>query len=120
MIKQLNLVNEFHKKFYVPTLDRPSLIPIDRSNLRYNLMEEEVREYKEGVINNDLENITKEMCDILYAVYGTILEHGLQDVIEDIFEEVHNSHMSKDYHKYKMIKGKNYLKPSIKKFLENK
>ncbi|MEA3449640.1 MAG: nucleoside triphosphate pyrophosphohydrolase family protein [Patescibacteria group bacterium] len=120
MIKQLNLVDEFHKKFHVPTLKKPSLIPEDRSDLRFGLMEEEVREYKEGVRDKDLENIAKEMCDILYAVYGTILEHGLQDVIEDIFNEVHNSHMSKDYHQYKMLKGEKYFKPDVKKFLKNK
>lgn len=120
MIKQLNLVDEFHKKFHVPTLKKPSLIPSDRSNLRYRLMEEEVREYNEGVQNKDMENIAKEMCDILYAVYGTILEHGLQDVIEDIFQEVHSSHMSKDYHQYKMVKGEKYFKPNVVKFLKNK
>lgn len=120
MIKQLNLVDEFHKKFHVPTLDKPSLIPDDRSDLRYKLMEEEVREYNEGAQKNDLENIAKEMCDILYAVYGTILEHGLQNVIEDVFKEVHSSHMSKDYHKYKMVKGENFFKPNIEKFLKNK
>ena len=118
MIKQIKLVKEFHKKFHVPTLGKPSLIPKDRSDLRHGLMAEEVREYREGVLGNDLENIAKEMCDILYAVYGTILEHGLGDVIEDIFEEVHSSHMSKDYHRYKMVKGKNYFKPNVGKFLE--
>ena len=120
MIKQLNIVDDFHKKFHVPTLDKPSLIPSDRSDLRYSLMEEEVREYRQGVQNKDLENIAKEMCDILYAVYGTILEHGLQDVIEDIFMEVHNSHMSKDYHQYKMVKREKYFKPNVEKFLKNK
>jgi len=120
MKKELDLVNEFHKKFNVPTLNKPSLIPSDRSNLRYSLMEEEVKEYREGVQNNDLKNVSKELCDILYSVYGTILEHGLQDKIEDIFQEVHNSHMSKDYHQYKMIKGKKYFKPNIGKFFENK
>jgi len=120
MIKQLNFVNEFHKKFHVPTLNKPSLIPDDRSGLRYSLMEEEVREYIDGVRNKDLENIAKEMCDILYVVYGTILEHGLQDVIEDIFREIHSSNMSKDYHQYKIVKGEKYFKPNIEKFLKNK
>ena len=71
----------------------------------------------EGTKNGDLENIAKELCDILYGVYGTILEHGLQDKIEEIFQEVHNSHMSKDYSPYKMIKGESYFKPDVKKFL---
>jgi len=120
MKKELDLVSEFHKKFNVPILSKPSLIYSDRSNLRYGLMKEEVREYIEGVQNGDLENIAKELCDILYGVYGTILEHGLQDKIEDIFKEVHNSNMSKDYHRYKMVKGNNYFKPNIGKFLKNK
>ncbi|MDP2709511.1 MAG: nucleoside triphosphate pyrophosphohydrolase family protein [bacterium] len=116
MKQQLNLVKEFHKKFKAPVLAKPSLIPGDRSDLRYRLMEEEIREYLKGVKNNDLENIAKELADILYAVYGTILEHGQQDIMEDIFKEVHNSHLSKDYHQYKMIKGKNYCKPDLGKF----
>ncbi|OGI76851.1 hypothetical protein A3B85_01930 [Candidatus Nomurabacteria bacterium RIFCSPHIGHO2_02_FULL_37_13] len=117
MAKRINLVKKFHKKFQVPILKKPSLIPKDRSNLRYKLMKEEVEEYLRGVKNGDLENIAQELVDILYGVYGTILEHGLQDKIDKIFKEVHLSHMSKDYHKYKMVKGKNYFKPNIRKQL---
>jgi len=118
MKKQLALVKKFHKKFRVPILKKPSLISCDRSNLRHALMRDEVKEYSEGVAKDDLENITKELADILYSVYGTILEHGLEDKIEDIFLEVHNSNMSKDYHQYKMVKGKNYFKANIKRFFE--
>lgn len=117
MKKSLNLVKKFHKKFKTPILKMPSLIPKDRSKLRHELMKEEVEEYLLGVKNKDLENIAKELSDILYAVYGTILEHGLQNKMDKIFEEVHNSHMSKDYHKYKMVKGKKYFKPNLKKIL---
>ena len=108
----------FHEKFHVPVLNEPSLISRDRSDFRHALMEEEVKEYLEGTQNGDLENIAKELCDILYGVYGTILEHGLQDKIEEIFEEVHNSHMSKDYHEYKMIKGDGYFKADVGKFFK--
>ena len=117
MKKQLNLVKEFHEKFNVPVLNKPSLIPKDRSDLRYRLMKEEVDEYIEGVQKRDIKNLAKELSDILYAVYGTILEHGLQDNIEEIFQEVHNSQMSKDYHQYKMVKGENYFKANLDKFL---
>ena len=81
-------------------------------------MNEEVKEYKKEVENNNIEEISKELADILYAVYGTILEHGLQDKIEEIFEEVHKSNMSKDYNQYKMIKGQNFFKANIKKILK--
>ena len=81
-------------------------------------MKDEVEEYLQGVEKKDLENIAKELSDILYAVYGTILEHGLQDKIEAIFEEVHRSNMSKDYNEYKMVKGSNYFKADLHKFFE--
>lgn len=119
MKKQLTLVKEFHKKFKALVSDNPSLIPEDKSNNRYRLMKDEVEEYLLGVQNGDMENIAKELADILYAVYGTVLEHGLQDKIEAIFEEVHRSNMSKDYHKYKMIKGPNYFKSDIKQFFQS-
>lgn len=120
MPKRINLVKEFHKKFKVPVLKKPSLIGKDRMELRYALMKEEVEEYKEGAKNGDLQNIAKELVDILYAVYGTILEHGLEGKIDKIFKEVHRSNMSKDYHKYKMVKGKKYFKPDLKKILDKK
>ena len=117
MNKQLKLVEEFHKKFKQPILDTPSLAPKDRSDFRYVLMSEEVKEYQEGVQENDLVKIADALTDTLYAVYGTILEHGLQDKMEEIFEEVHASNMSKDYHEYKLLKGPNYFKANIAKFL---
>lgn len=115
MKTQLERVKEFHEKFRVPVLNAPALIPADRSANRYRLMKDEVEEYSEGARNGDLENIAKELSDILYAVYGTILEHGLQDKIEAVFEEVHRSNMSKEYHEYKMVKGPGYFKADLKK-----
>ena len=118
MKKQLSLVKAFHKKFKGPVAKEPTTIPEDRINLRYELMHEEVQEYLAGAQKGDLENVAKELADILYSVYGTILEHGLQDKMEAIFLEVHKSHMTKDYAKYKMVKGKRYKEPNIKKFFE--
>lgn len=118
MKKDLEMVVEFHKKFKAPVLSEPSLIPKDRSDFRHMLMAGEVEEYLEGVASDDLENIAKELADALYAVYGTIIEHGLQDKMEEIFEEVHNSNMSKDYAEYKMVKGDNYFEADIGKILD--
>ena len=117
MSSQLHLVKDFHIKFKALVSEKPSLIPSDRSHLRYQLMRDEVEEYIRGVEQNDLENIAKELGDILYAVYGTIIEHGLQDKMEAIFEEVHRSNMSKNYSPTKMLKGPNYRKANIQQFL---
>lgn len=117
MKQQLDLVTAFHRKFHARVSDQPTLIPTDRSDLRYRLMADEVEEYREGVEKGDLENVAKELADILFAVYGTIVEHGLQDRIEAIFEEVHRSNMSKDYHQYKMVKGDRYVEADVARFL---
>lgn len=117
MKHELELVKQFHEKFQQPVLSTPSLIPKDRSDNRYHLMHEEVQEYQHGVADADLANIAKELADIFFTTYGTILEHSLQDVMSDVFEEVCRSNMSKDYHEYKMIKGPNYFKADIKQFL---
>lgn len=116
MHQQLNLVKQFHQKFRVPISEKPTLVADDRALNRHRLIKEEVDEYLAGARNGDLENIAKELADILYSVYGAILEHGLQNQMEEIFEEVHRSNMSKDYHEYKMIKGSEYFKADIKKF----
>ena len=118
MKKELGMVQEFHEKFRVPVLDEPSLVPEDRSNNRYRLMRDEVEEYLKGAQGDDLENVAKELADILYSVYGTILEHGLQDLMPEIFEEVHRSNMSKDYHQYKMVKGPGYFRANIRRFFQ--
>ncbi len=118
MNKQLESVKKFHEKFEQPILSKPSLISEDRAHNRYKLMKDEVEEYLEGVKNENIENIAKELSDILYVVYGTILEHGLQNKMEEIFNEVHSSNMSKDYDEYKMIKGEKYFKADLKKFFQ--
>ena len=119
MKKELALVKGFHKKFKAPVASIPSVIPDDRIKLRYELMREEVEEYLAGAQKGDVENVAKELTDILYAVYGTILEHGLQDKMEAIFQEVHDSHMTKDYNKYKMVKGKKYKEANLKRFFKS-
>jgi predicted HAD superfamily Cof-like phosphohydrolase len=124
MKKELKLVEEFHKKFRAPVGVVPTLISEERSDLRYKLMKEEVKEYLtdgvncSGTKNEKIENIAKELVDILYTVYGTILEHGLQDKIEEIFIENHKSQMSKEYSPNKMIKGKYFKEANIKKILK--
>jgi predicted HAD superfamily Cof-like phosphohydrolase len=124
MQKELKLVEEFHKKFKAPVAEVPTLISKSRSSLRYELMKEEVEEYLTDGVNSlgrkdkKIENIAKELADILYTVYGTILEHGLQNKMEEIFLENHRSQMSKKYSPGKMIKGKNFKEVDIKQIIK--
>jgi len=118
--EELKKVMEFHKKFKVPIAPEPTLISENRFELRYNIIKEEIEEYKQGGEKQDLENIAKELTDILYATYGTILEHGLQDKIEEIFAEVHRSNMTKEYRQYKVAKGEDFSKAELGQILEKK
>lgn len=56
--------------------------------LRFNLMAEENEEYLEAAQNNDLEEVADALGDMLYILCGTILEHGLQHKIEEVFNEI--------------------------------
>jgi len=118
MKKQIQMVEEFHQKLQVGVGKEPRLIDKDTALNRYKMMREEVEEYLEGVQDGDLPNIAKELCDILYTTYGTIVEHGLQDKIEEIFKEVHHSNMTKDYDPIKAIKGSAYKGADIEQFFK--
>ena len=91
-------------------------------------MREENEEYLEAVQKGDLVEIADALGDMMYILCGTILSHGLQDVIEDVFEEIQRSNMSKldengepIYREDgKVLKGKNYFRPNIKNVLEER
>ncbi len=115
MKKQLDQVKDFHEKFGSPVLNEPSLIDLDRAHFRFALMQEELNEYIKGAGNGDLENVAKELADLLYTVLGTIHEHGLGEVIEEVFDRTHSSNMSKDVPPSgtKGIKGANYFEAKL-------
>ena len=93
--------------------------------LRFNLMAEENQEYFEAANNNDLIEVADALGDMLYILCGTIIEHGMQDKIEEVFDEIQRSNMSKlaeDGEPIlredgKVLKGPNYFKPNILKIL---
>jgi predicted HAD superfamily Cof-like phosphohydrolase len=73
MKKQLQMVKDFHVECQINTESDPKLIETETALNRYKMMREEVEEYLEGTQNEDLPNIAKELCDILYTTYGTII-----------------------------------------------
>ena len=88
-------------------------------------MKEENEEYLEACKNGDLTEIADALGDQMYILCGTILKHGLQYKIEEIFDEIQKSNMSKlDHngqpifrHDGKILKGENYFKPDIPSIL---
>ena len=88
-------------------------------------MEEENQEYLEAAKNDDIVEVADALGDMLYILCGTIIEHGMQDKIEEIFDEIQKSNLSKlgDDGKPiyrndgKVMKGPNYFKPKISEIL---
>ena len=126
MKKYTNAVHEFHTAFGLGINDTPTAnIGADRNLLRFNLMKEENEEYFEAAQNGDLVEVADALGDMLYILAGTILEHGMQHKIVEVFDEIQRSNMSKlgedgkpIYREDgKVLKGPNYFKPNIAEIL---
>ena len=127
MQKKISAVELFHKSFGlgVSQTMKANLGP-GKNKLRFNLMDEENKEYLEAANNDDLIEVADALGDMLYILCGTILEHGMQYKIEEVFEEIQRSNMSKlgadgqpIYREDgKVLKGPNYFKPNIQGVLD--
>ncbi|HLS94791.1 MAG TPA: nucleoside triphosphate pyrophosphohydrolase family protein [Sphingobacterium sp.] len=93
--KTLSAVAEFHKTFQHPILEAPTIPSADRCNLRVALIAEELKELQEAIDNNDIVEVADALCDIQYVLSGAVLEFGLKDKFNALFEEVQRSNMSK-------------------------
>ena len=127
MKNKIAAVTEFHTAFKLNMNSSPiASIGKERNTLRFNLMKEENEEYLEAAENNDLVEVADALGDMLYILCGTIIEHGMQDKIEAVFNEIQRSNMSKLGAKGKpiyredgkVLKGPNYFKPNSIEILE--
>ena len=127
MKEQLRKVEEFHKAFGQENGRWPRLIPNSDYDLRHTLMKEENDEYLDACYKKSLVEIADALGDQLYILCGTILKHGMQHIIEDVFNEIQESNMSKLGEDGKpvlrpdgkILKGPGYFRPNINKFLED-
>lgn len=126
MKNKINSVGEFHEVFKIGNADKITLVDEANYTLRYNLLKEENEEYLDACKKGDLVEIADALGDLLYITYGTILKHGLQHKIEEVFDEIHRSNMSKldengkpiFREDGKVLKSNKYFRPDIKKILE--
>ena len=116
-------VKKFMETFGQDVKTKPSF-PNDKIvDLRSSLIDEELSELKEAVKNQDITEVADALTDILYVTYGAGHAYGID--LDKCFDEVQNSNMSKlgddgkpIYHESgKVMKGPNYFKPNLKKFL---
>tara|TARA_B110000444_G_scaffold61495_1_gene57516 strand:- start:991 stop:1377 length:387 start_codon:yes stop_codon:yes gene_type:complete len=126
MKNKIKAVHEFHTAFGLGIQNSPTAkLEINRNLLRYKLMREENEEYLDAANNKDLVEVADALGDMLYILCGTIIEHGMQHKIEEVFNEIQKSNMSKlgadgkpiFREDGKVLKGPNYFKPDINSIL---
>ncbi|ADF53448.1 MAG: hypothetical protein CMP12_21760 [Zunongwangia sp.] len=127
MKKRIDAVTQFHSAFGLGVSEQPiASLGAAKNKLRFELMKEENEEYLEAAQNGDLVEVADALGDMLYILCGTIIEHGMQHKIEEVFDEIQRSNMSKlgadgkpIYREDgKVLKGPNYFKPNIKEILD--
>ena len=123
----IDCVRQFHDSFGIENRNAPAGELAEATvRLRHRLMAEETEEYLEAALNGDAVEIADALGDQLYILCGTILSHGMQHIIENVFMEIQSSNMSKlgadgqpIYREDgKVMKGPNYFKPNIASILQ--
>lgn len=107
MRKQLGNLEEFHEAFNSVMNDSPTLVDRETFELRFKLLKEENEEYLDACFDGNLVEIADALGDQLYIVLGSIITHGLQHVIEEVFERIHQNNMSKLVDGKPLINGVN-------------
>lgn len=127
LLHKINSVAEFHDTFLIGNRYEPTAeVGENEFQLRYNLIKEENEEYLDACKNGDIVEIADALGDQLYILFGTILRHGLQHKIEEVFDEIHRSNMSKldgegkpiFREDGKILKSEKYFRPNIKSILD--
>ena len=122
-MSNFNKVGTFMKTFGQEVKSKPSFSSDKINKLRIDLIKEELDELKEAMKNNDLLEVADALTDILYVTYGAGHAFGID--LDKCFDEVQNSNMSKlgkngepIYNESgKVMKGPNYFKPDLTKFV---
>lgn len=124
----INHVKSFHEAFLIENNEHPTLLTKEvEFELRHRLMHEENEEYLEACKKGDLVEIADALGDQLYILCGTILRHGLQHKIEEVFLEIQRSNMSKldasgkpiFREDGKVMKSELYFRPDIAKIINS-
>jgi predicted HAD superfamily Cof-like phosphohydrolase len=95
MSNYLESVSEFHKTFGAPILETPQIPSKERCELRVSLLQEELNELKEAIEKGDVVEVADALADLQYVLSGAVLEFGLGDKFDTLFDEVQRSNMSK-------------------------
>jgi predicted HAD superfamily Cof-like phosphohydrolase len=88
-------VAKFMKAFTQPVLEVPTIPSEDRCELRVKLIQEELNELSDAIKAKDIVECADAFADLQYVLSGAIHEFGLGERFCNIFDNVHQSNMSK-------------------------
>ena len=116
-------VKKFMKTFGQEVKEKAGFPDVKITSLRYDLIKEELEEFKDAIQKKDIKEVADALTDILYVTYGAGHAFGIN--LDKCFEEVQNSNMSKlgedgkpiYNEKGKVMKGPKYFKPDLNKFV---
>lgn len=119
------MVHRFHEIYDCHINAKPGFPSDEIRELRKNLLEEEWTEYTDAEAANDYVEVCDALGDMLYIIYGTCVSYGIP--INEIFQEIHNSNLSKldengkpiRREDGKILKGPNFFRPDIAKIVES-
>jgi predicted HAD superfamily Cof-like phosphohydrolase len=127
MKKQVKQLKEFHKVYNLPIRSIPTIIPQKEFNLRHRILREEVFELLIAQKNKDIVEVADAIIDCMYILIGTAVQFGIADKLEDCFNEIHRSNMSKLNEQGKpimradgkVLKGNLYSPPNLSPILKD-
>ena len=116
-------VGKFMETFGQEVKTKPEFPDAETTNLRLELISEELNELYDAMEAKDIVGVADALTDILYVTYGAGHAFGVD--LDKCFDEVQNSNMSKldengkpIYNESgKVMKGPNYFKPDLSKFV---
>jgi len=122
-MSNFNSVKEFMRIFGQEIKAKPGFPSEKITQLRYNLIKEELGEFKQAIDENNLKEVADALTDILYVTYGAGHAFGID--LNKCFEEVQKSNMSKldkngkpiYNNEGKVMKGPSYFKPDLTPFV---
>lgn len=127
MKKQLQQTKEFNKAFGHITGNEDLSFPSEKiQQLQEKLIAEELEEFKQAQENEDLVEVADSLVDLLYVVMGAAHHYGMDGLLEDCFDEIHESNMSKANEDGepvikddgKVLKGDGYFEPDLGSIIE--
>jgi predicted HAD superfamily Cof-like phosphohydrolase len=121
MNKQIEQVKKFHQAFGHPVRQKPTYLTEERIEMRMEILREEISELEEAMLDQNIVNVADAIIDSIYILIGHALEYGFAHRLEQCFDEVQRSNMSKlgadglpIYREDgKIMKGPNYSPPDI-------